>query len=143
MDAPNPYAPPNATVADADRAGADIDALDVSESWKKRFRLIRRAGGPGMPHAKDLSFGERSRIMFNVLAFLFGPVYYLFKGMWRKALTLFVSVTAVVFVIALILELNGLGEYSRSLAYGAAAFFGIRANVDYYKKMVLREDGWW
>ena len=143
MNAPNPYAPPQANVERAEDAAADIDGLDVSESWKRRFRLIQRAGGPRMPQAKDLSFGERSKAMFNVLAFLFGPVYYLFKGMWRKALTFFVSVTAVVFVIALILELNGLGEYSRSLAYGAAAFFGIRANIDYYKKMVLRDNGWW
>lgn len=25
----------------------------------------------------------------------------------------------------------------------AAALFGIRANIDYYKKIVLRQNGWW
>lgn len=32
---------------------------------------------------------------------------------------------------------------SDSLGYGAAAFFGTRANIDYHKKMVLRDKGWW
>src|SRR5689334_17182493 len=142
MDAPNPYAPPEARVQDAALPTADIDSLDVSETWKKRFRAIQKAGGPAMPNRRALSTRERM-VNFNILAFLLGPVYYLLKGMWRKALTFFVAVTAVVFVIAIILELNGLGEYSKSLAYGAAAFFAVRANIDYYKKMVLKDNGWW
>jgi hypothetical protein len=38
-----------------------ISGLDVSESWKRKFRLIEKAGGPDLSKFRDLSFGERFR----------------------------------------------------------------------------------
>ena len=86
MGAHNPYAPPKAIV-DAGTGVADIDSLPVSDSWKRRF---------------------------NVLAFLFGPFYYFFKG-----------------------------SYARATGFAAAAVYGTLANRDYYAKMVLGQNGWW
>src|SRR3954466_4715595 len=140
MDTPNPYAPPGASVADVELTDADIESLDVSETWKKRFRIIKQAGGPGMPNLKNLPFRERRGAGFNIVAFLFGPFYYLSKGMWRKAITLFLVLMVALLVIDAGLELMGLGRYGKALGYGAAAVFAVRANIDYYKKMVLRDN---
>ena len=144
MESPNPYAPPQANVDVATDAGAvTIDSLDVPERWKRRFRAIHAAGGPRLPNAKALPFWERQRTMFNVFGFLFGPVYYLYLGMWKKALTLFVACVVVIVVIAIVLVMTGYGRYATALNYGAAALFGIRVNIDYYKKKVLLDNSWW
>lgn len=117
--------------------------LQVTPSWRNKFLLINKAGGPRLPDYKSLSFGERFSLGFNVLAFLFGPFYYLAKGMWRKALFLFGVGLAVIILIGLVLDSVGMSQLANSIGYGVPALFAVRANVDYYKKMVLGDDGWW
>jgi hypothetical protein len=81
--------------------------------------------------------------MFNVLAFLFGPFYYLLKGMWKKGLTLFVLCVIGIVALDMLMEFVGLGKYTRATSFGAAAVFATLANRDYYRKMVLGQNGWW
>ena len=142
---PNPFAPPQAPVSDvpAPQATEAIDGLPVSDAWKAKFQLIEKAGGVKLPQFKALTTGERMKLGFSVLAFLFGPFYYLSKGMWKKAISLFVVCVAVVVVLQFVLGMMGLGRFSGSLGYGVAAIFAARSNIDYYKKMVLRQNGWW
>jgi hypothetical protein len=132
--------PPATPVAGAPPRGkADpVSRLDVSESWKRRFRLIEKAGGPDLPHFRDLPFGERFGLNFNILAFIFGPFYYLAKGLWRQAVLYFVSA----FVVVLLLEAAGLGKFSRGVGYGLAAVYALRANISYYRKVVLGDTPW-
>lgn len=141
----NPYQPPRSHVADdRGKKEVDIDALDVSEAWKKRFKWLRKAGGPSMPKLKTMSKEERRGYShFNILAFLFGPFYYLFKGMWKKAITLFSVCLLAVIILELILTSLGFAALGKILGYGVAVVFAVRANIDYYKKMVLRDNGWW
>lgn len=121
------------------RAEVDsISRLDVSESWKHKFRLIDKAGGPDLPHFRDLPFGERFGLNFNVLAFILGPFYYLAKGLWRQALLYFIFAVALV----LLLEAIGLGKLSRGVGYGFGAVYALRANISYYKKIVLSDTPW-
>ncbi|MDI9238254.1 DUF2628 domain-containing protein [Lysobacter sp. LF1] len=137
----NPYevAPSSrATQSRPEREHDPIADLDVSETWKRRFRLIEKAGGVQMTHFRDLSFGERMSINFNVLAFFFGPFYYLIKGMWRPA----VAYLLIVFAIVVVLELAGLGRLARSVGYGMAAVYSLRANITYYRQRVLEEYPW-
>ena len=142
MTPTNPYAAPKANVLAA--ADADIDRLPVSEKWKTRFKMIRKAGGPKLPKLKQLSRQERGKVgVFNILAFLFGPFYYLAKGMWRKAISLFVVCAVAVIIASVILELIGFGKFASALGYAVAAVFAVRANIDYYKTMVLGDNGWW
>jgi len=143
MSALNPYAPPKAIV-DAGPGVADIDSLSVSDSWKRKFKAMHKAGGPNLPNFKRLTSEERKDLShFNVLAFLFGPFYYFVKGMWRKGLTL--SVLCVVGVLALdaVMVLVGLGDFTRASGFAAAAVWAALANRDYYAKMVLGQNGWW
>jgi len=145
MTEPNRFAPPKAEISEmtAESARSDIESLPVSVSWKRKFRLIEKAGGPRQPNLKALSSGERLKIGFNILAFLLGPLYYLAKGMWKKAIALFGACALAILVIGLALNFVGLGKLGNALGYGAAAIFAVRANIDYYKRMVLGDKGWW
>lgn len=121
------------------RAKVDtISHLEVSETWKRKFRLIEKSGGPDLPHFRDLQFGERFSLNFNVLAFILGPFYYLAKGLWRQAILYFIFAVALV----LLLEAMGLGKFSRGIGYGFGAVYALRANISYYKKVVLGETPW-
>lgn len=139
------FAHPKAELSDRSRrpAAVGIGSLPVSESWRLKLRLLRKAGGPGLHNFKALTSAERRKVGFNVPAFLFGPLYYLAKGMWRKALFLSGACIVGIVVLGLALELAGLGRFANALGYGAAAIFAVRANIDYYKKMVLGDNGWW
>lgn len=143
MSAANPYAPPKASVEASDSV-ADIDSLPVSDSWKRRFKAMHKAGGWNLPHLKNLSAQERKDIpAFNLLAFLFGPLYYFAKGMWKKGLTLFVLCLIGIVILDLVLELVGLSRFARATGFVSAAVFAALASRDYYSKMVLGQNGWW
>jgi hypothetical protein len=119
----------------AARPRDNISKLDVSESWKKNFRLIEKAGGPDLPYFRDLPFGERFGLNFNFLAFLFGPIYLAVKGLWRQAIVYFV----LGFTIVLILESMG---FSGRIGTGLGFICAMRANTSYYRKVVLGEAPW-
>jgi hypothetical protein len=139
----NPYqAPvsdvqPPPTVPRAPQRDA-IALADVSETWKRRFRAIEAAGGPKLPRFKELPFGERFGIQFNILAFLFGPFYFLVKGLWRQAL----AYVIIAITFAMVMELIGLGKFIRAIGYGFAAAYALRANVSYYQRVIQQQAPW-
>lgn len=117
-------------------------ASKISGRWQKKFAVIEKAGGPSWANLRKLPFRERSKVSFNILAFLFGPLYYLTKGMWKKAIVL--TLVGIIALVALSLLFSAL-DIDIKMPEGAvvAAWFGSRANFDYYKKMVLGDNGWW
>jgi len=145
MSQANPFNPPRSHVTNlTDSLEADIDDLPISATWKKRFTWLKKAGGPSMSNLKTMPKAERKGFnQFNILAFLFGPFYYVAKGMWRKGISLFVVCAAVVIALELLLVMIGFGQFGKAVGYGVSAVFAIRANIDYYKKMVLGKNGWW
>ena len=151
-DAPTDH---TATAAqDSGRADGDavlrarIDDLpDLPEKWRLRFEAIEKAGGDRVrwwrwPDAKRLNWRERQRIYSNFWAFLFGPFYYLYLGMWRNAITLTV-------ISALLCEAVGLGcdalniPIDRVLWIVSAVIYTHCANISYYRKTVLKLNRWW
>lgn len=137
----SPYAAPLAELAAVSLARARPDriaGLDVSDSWKRRFRLIEQAGGPDLKRFRDLRVGERLRVNINLPGFFFGPIYYLIKGLWRQAVVYFVCAVT----LAVLFDLMGLGSVSRAVGSGFAAVYGMRANVSYYRKVVLGDAPW-
>jgi hypothetical protein len=115
-----------------------ISGLDVSDKWKDRFRAIERAGGPSLPQFQKLSFRERSSIQFNWLAFIFGPLYFLAKGLWRQT----IAYVLIAIALALLLDALGLDKVIRAMGMGFSAVYAIRANISYYKKVVEDEAPW-
>src|SRR5471032_3260321 len=118
---------------------------DLGSKWVHNFALMEQAGGVRLPRLGTLPFGDRVRVLFNIWALLFGPVYYAVKGMWRKGLALFFAIMAVLVVVELAADLLGIRETKINLISNIVIplIFATRANIDYYKKMVLGENGWW
>ena len=135
---PNPYQAPQST---AETPSTQIDQLAVSDTWKKRFHLIEKAGGVKLPRFKELSFRERMSVNFNVWAFLFGPIYLLIKGMWKFALA-WLGVTLLVGILLAVIEMMFQINTGNAAGVGVAASLSMLANRNYYKKMVQGQLDW-
>lgn len=87
----------------------------VSPKYQRIFDLIDKAGGPSLPKFRSLTIRERLCVNLNWSARFGGPLWYLSKGMPKRALTqgLFLS------------QMNGI------------------ANISYYKKVRFGDNGWW
>jgi hypothetical protein len=131
----------------ASQAAPTDDLSGLSEKWRRRFAAIEKGGGEGvrwwrLPNAGQLTGEDRRLIFLNIWGFFFGPLYYLFLGMWRRAITL----TLVVLVIDLILVMAGyalnfpIDDY---IWVVGSVFFSQSANRDYYRKTVLKRREWW
>lgn len=135
---PNPYQAPQS----ADEAlSAQIDQLAVSDTWKKRFHLIEKAGGVKLPRFKELRFRERLSVNFNVWALLFGPIYLLIKGMWKLALT-WLGIILLAGVVLAVIEIMFQINTGNALGTGVAVALSMLANRNYYKKMVQGRLDW-
>ncbi|WP_066568204.1 DUF2628 domain-containing protein [Snodgrassella sp. CFCC 13594] len=142
MTESNPYqAPPSVALPEIGNTASVIDGLPVSERWKKKFRLIEKAGGEKLPRFKELTFKQRFALNFNIWALLFGPVYMLIKGMWKLAVSTLLITLVVAFVVGLI-ELALQKNFGNGLFIGLSAAFSMLANRNYYKKMVLGRLDW-
>jgi hypothetical protein len=123
--------------------------VDVSNKWKARFTLIEKAGGVKLTKLNQLSFSEKFTIIFNIWGLLFGPIYYLYLGLWRKAIsyTLFMAVFIFGFSLFLIMWANvdkaTLRMFLNGGQTGFAVLFSVLASIDYYKKTVVGDKRWW
>jgi hypothetical protein len=112
--------------------------------WQTRFAFFDRYGLPnatpqGRAALRALDFLPRLRLNSNLLAFLFGPIYFLVKGMWRKGLTLLVV------GFAAISALNALGipgGLVQALGFGVAAAAMLTANYAYYLQVRRGSRSW-
>jgi hypothetical protein len=119
----------------------NIEQQSISDSWRVKFDLLEKAGGVKLPNVKKLPFGERMKVGFNIWGFLFGPFYYLAKGMWKKAISLFGISVLIIFVLEIICQAIGISD--KITNFVSAAIFASRANIDFYKKVKLGDNGWW
>lgn len=128
-------------------AGAADDLAGLPEKWRRRFAAIEKAGGERVrwwrwPEVNRLTAKEKRLITSNVWAFVFGPFYYLYLGMWRKAITL--SLVALSLDVILGMAGDALDvPVDRFLWIVSAVIFKQCANVDYYRKTVSKRKEWW
>lgn len=123
------------------------DSSGISEKWRQRFAAIEKAGGERTrwwrwPEGKQLTGKEKRLITSNLWAFVFGPFYYLYLGLWRKAITLLVVVLVIDFILEIVGNAVGF-PVDRFLWIVSAIIFKQCANVDYYRKTVLKRREWW
>ena len=116
----------------------------MSPSWQKRFDFFNTYGLPNStPESKAayraLTFMERVKLTSNILAFLFGPIYFFVKGMWRKGLTLLGIFVAVEVVLVV---LNASDTLVRGIGFGLAAIAMTTANYAYYLHVVRGSQSW-
>lgn len=124
-----------------------IDNLDVSDSWKKKFKKMHTVYDKNYscgiikspfnwkPNEKfkTMSYSERRKVVaaFNFWAFLFGVFYYFAKGMWKQGfIWLFI-------IVAVSLLLTSVFHLSSGLGYGASVIYALSANRDYFYHKVI------
>lgn len=143
INAPHQAACATCAAASADARPSAKPEADISALWRIRFDLVEKAGGPARPLLKQMPFGERFRLLFNIWALLFGAFYYLAKGMWRKAIAMVVVGMCATLLIDLVLPDSDSGAVRFALNCAMAGWFSAQANVSYYKKVILGDNGWW
>jgi len=129
--------------------GADVAATAIAlpglpSGWKTIFAALHKGGGVELPQSIELTLAERAMVLFNPWAFLFGPFYYVAKGMGRRALPLCLLAVLLVCAARLLFSALGLQSLISSalVCFIPSALFATRANIDYFKKMVLDDEGW-
>jgi len=123
----------------------DYESLEISESWKEKFKILEKAGeftGISYENNKSLSASERRKIGFNILALLFGSLYYFSKKMHYKA----AFILGAGFLFSALLTLIGttISIVIPSIIYWVvpAAIVASIANYDYFKFMTKNEVMW-
>ncbi len=127
-----------------------IETLDIKESWKKKFRLYAEAGlkSGGI----FLKFEHKEAIQGKILAnsnafgFLFGILYYLYLGLYKKAGLFFLFYCVSSFLVGLIYSLTDGGVDLEGLDVGVTllslVYISMTVNYDHYRKKVLGENFW-
>ncbi len=112
--------------------------------WQTRFAFFDRYGLPnatpqGRAAFRAMDFLPRLRLNSNLLAFLFGPLYFFAKGIWRKGLTLLVVGFA---AISLLTRLGVAPGLVQALGFGVAAAAMLTANYAYYLQLRRGSTSW-
>ncbi|MDV3305626.1 DUF2628 domain-containing protein [Mycobacterium avium subsp. hominissuis] len=112
--------------------------------WRSRFAFFAAYGLPSSsPEAREaykaLPFGARFRLNSNGMAFLFGPLYFFAKGMWRKGITL-LTVAAAVAVVTVVIDMPD--SLARAIDIGFAALAMTVANYAYYLHVAKQSQSW-
>ena len=116
----------------------NISELEIPEKWKRKFTLIEEAGGVNTLNLEALTFGERLSLFWNIWALLFGPLYYVYLGLWKPALSYF----AIFLVFIFLLLSFGWIEVANASGYGLSIAYMMRSNTLYYRKVVLEQNPW-
>lgn len=131
-------------------SGVDIDALDVSDKWKAYFKGVRKYGGVQTPLFKALPADQRKEAVKELkppiascaLAFVFGFLYYVAKGMWKKGLVLLAIVLPIVLVASFLLYMVGGEGLANATRFLGGAIFAMMAPRDFYAFKVEGDRGW-
>jgi hypothetical protein len=80
-----------------------IDEARLSPVWRERFQLIDQHGMPNTraysEAMRNVAFWDRTRHVLAPLAFVLGPFYFLYLGLWRPAISLTGATIAYSFVL--------------------------------------------
>ena len=116
----------------------------MPKPWRQRFAFFDAYALPSSSSEarkayKVLPFGTKVRIGNNILAFLFGPLYFFAKGMWRKGLTLLAAAITIA-VVTLVIDVPD--SIARAVGIGFAAAAATTANYAYYLHVVKHSRSW-
>lgn len=130
-------------------AEASKDISQYKPKWQERFAFFDAHGAPNAPGykpaLKQLPYGKKVLVNFNIIAFFFGPIYLFVLGLWKKNLTVIGIIIAVSIVIDILFGLAG-REVPRpvdvGLNVGFNVLYGLITNYAYYLKERKGEQGW-
>jgi len=114
---------------------------------EKKFDVIERAGGIKLPHMKSgsgisFTYWERLNVIFSLPAFLFGFVYYIYHGLWKKSLILVAFCLASIELLDIIfIRYPSIYELWYGFSYLITPMvFALRANGDLYTEYRLNKN---
>ncbi|SHP08782.1 Protein of uncharacterised function (DUF2628) [Mycobacteroides abscessus subsp. bolletii] len=117
------------------------DRSDLSAYWRLKFDFYDRYGTRFTPEAvaaaKARPFAVRMRSFINLPALFFGPIYFVAKGMWRKAITVMLFGLFLGVVVYLAVPGLGFGGFSTN-----GAVYMILAGPAYYRHRVVGSRSW-
>lgn len=120
---------------------ATDDRSDLSAYWRLKFDFYDRYGTRFTPQAvaaaRARPFATRMRSAINLPALFFGAIYFVTKGMWRKAITLTLFNVAFGVVLYLTFPALGFGGFPAN-----GALYMILAGPAYYRHRVLDSRSW-
>ena len=115
---------------------------NLNEKWKEKFLIIEKYYNNGNMFSLKKNIDktewkkERKKLIkldaSFFLAGLFGPLYYLFKGLWLKAIIYTVLLVCLITLIETFL-------YSLSNWAGLSVIWAFFAPFDYYRLKVLKK----
>lgn len=122
----------------------------VSEAWKVKFDILQKIGADnqfiykamGAAEYKSLSFREKNKISFNILAFLFGPLYYFSKTMWAKGAAILGATWVLAALLTLVESVIGVALPAVVYWIPSAVICAQLANYDYFRKVMHGETMW-
>lgn len=128
----------------------DDKIQSLEEPWKSRFNLLQSIGARehfiytamGGSEYKNLSFKEKQTISFNILAFLFGPLYYFAKKMWVKGALILGGIWMLSALLTLLEAVLGFTLPSVIFWIPSAVFCAQMSSYDYFKKVMDDEIIW-
>lgn len=128
------------------------NSVDPGPRWKEKFALLEKiAGGTDVqpmsmglvqkiaPGGQKLTFKENYQVICWP-AFFFGPFWYFYKGMWKKALVLIGVWLALATLIGILFGARG-GSGAVYASYGFLV--GRMATIDYYRQLKQGFNDWW
>ncbi len=131
---------PRAPILSSAAVGSDVSQL--SPTWQRRVAFFSQHGSPyrreGMAALRSLPFWTQVSIRFNIWAYLFGPLYFVAVGIWRRGL----SLLAVGVVIELVVDRLLGSEWSRAAGFGVAGLFASTVNYYRFIKLTQGRDEW-
>ncbi len=116
-----------------------FNGKSYDQVWTDRFLFFQQNGEPSSKNFKEalkpLASLQKMRVNVNFYALLFGFIYFLVKGMWKGAITLF-GLSIILFSIAAFLP-----DFVGSVFGFFTTFLGaFTANYTFYRKEVLGEN---
>ncbi len=128
----------------------DSNTANVSDAWKTKFDILQKIGADeqfiykAMSSAeyKALGFREKNKISFNILAFLFGPLYYFSKTMWEKGAVILGTTWLLAALLTLVEVVVGVELPAVVYWIPSAVICAQLANYDYFRKVMHGEKMW-
>jgi hypothetical protein len=128
----------------------NIDDLDVSNKWKRRFNLLQKVGADELSHGmilksdayRSLTFRERISANSNFIAFFGSFFYYFFKRMHLKGFVILSFSLLWVAVLSCIEFFTGLGIPDVVFWCLSSSLCSQFANYDLYRKTFHNETLW-
>ena len=124
------------------------DQLNISKAWKIKFNLLEKIGSGNKfiykllssPEYMALNYKDKIKVSFNLLALLFGPLYYFWKKMWLKGAVILVAILAFSSLLMIIDMIFGIS--TQNAVYFPNLIISQIANYDYYRHIKHGEQMW-